>query len=70
MMWTVGMADTNPENHPASEANSSNQMNNSTESGPTTEEAQNAVRNLSGNDNEEAPQQNNIDEDEESKTIC
>lgn len=74
MMWTVGMADRDSDSRPASQPNSSVQfdgtLGESNESGPTTEEAQSAVRNL-GNGNDEAAQQNNDDDDdEESKLYC
>jgi len=63
------MADRSPDNHPASQANSSIDGTlgaSAEENGPTTEDAQNAVRNL-GN-NEDAPP-NNDEEEEESKII-
>ncbi|KAK3748726.1 hypothetical protein QZH41_015672, partial [Actinostola sp. cb2023] len=67
MMWTIGMADRSPDNHPASQANSSidGVGASAEENGPTTEDAQNAVRNL-GN-NEGAPPNN--DEEEEEKGV-
>lgn len=80
MMWTIGMADSNPDNRQSghkneagdegvqNEAGDQGVLNSSAEhDGPSSEDARNAVRNL-GDRIEPAPQ-NNEEEEEESKQI-